>query len=291
MILVTAAFGNQGRRLIPRLVRAGASVRALRASAGGEAALRELGATEVVIGDAADPVVLRRAMQGVSSVYHVGPSAHPRERQMGMNAIDCARDAGVGHVVFSSVLHSILTGLVQHELKRDIEERLVESGLNFTILQPADYMQVQRYAAAFESGQFAIAWNRERKQSLVDLEDVAEVATKVLLEGAPHYGATYQLSAPGAHSAYEIADILARIRGMPVTAVEVSPLDRMRDFFKGKDLTDDNQYTLRVFEKLQSWYSAHDFVGNPTVLTLLLGRPPRSLEEFFRAEFANDRKS
>jgi uncharacterized protein YbjT (DUF2867 family) len=40
VILVTAAYGNQGRRLIPRLARAGCAVRALRHTAGGEAALR-----------------------------------------------------------------------------------------------------------------------------------------------------------------------------------------------------------------------------------------------------------
>ncbi len=286
MILVTAAHGNQGRRLIPRLARAGARVRALRATPGGEAELRELGAAEVVIGDASDPAVLAQAMRGISSVYHIGPSAHPRERQMGMNAIAAAEVAGVRHFVFSSVLHSLLTGLVQHELKRDIEESLVESRLQFTILQPADYMQVLRYPAAFEHGEFQIAWNRDRRQSVVDLEDVADVAVRVLLEGEAHHGATYELSSPGCFSAYEIASIIARVCDRPVRAVEVSPLQRMRDFFKDKTPTAEDQYSLRVFEKLQSWYSAHDLVGNPRVLAMLLDRPPRDLESFIRTEFS-----
>jgi uncharacterized protein YbjT (DUF2867 family) len=286
MILVTAAFGNQGRRLIPRLAAAGLQVRALRESPGGAAELLALGAAEVITGDAADPAVLRRAMQGVDSVYHVGPSAHPRERAMGLFAIEAARAAGVQHFVYSSVLHPILSQLLQHELKRDVEEQLVSSGLNFTILQPADYMQVLRYAQAFDSGEFTIAWNRDRRQSLVDLEDVAEVAVRVLHEGPVHFGASYALSAPGCFTAYEIGDIISSVCGRAITVNEVSPLARMTDHFKGRSMDADSDYRLRVFAALQAWYSEHDFVGNSNVLTMLLGRPPCTLEAFVRREFA-----
>lgn len=286
MILVTAAYGNQGRRLLPLLAARGLKVRALRATPGAEAQLRELGATEVVSGDASDPEVMRRAMQGIDSVYHVGPSAHPRERAMGLGAIAAARAAGVRHFVYSSVLHPILSALVQHALKRDVEEALVSSDLNFTILQPADYMQVLRYAQAFSSGEFAIAWNRDRRQSLVDLDDVAQVAVEVLLHGPVHYGATYELSAPGCFTAYEIGAIISAACGKPVKAVEVSPLARMSDHFRGQVLDADADYRLRVFTALQAWYSEHDFVGNPNVLRMLLGRSPKTLDQFIRDEFA-----
>ena len=82
MILVTAAYGNQGQRLIPLLARAGKKVRAMRAS-GDLEALRVLGAAEAIHGDASDPATLARAMEGVETVYHVGPSLHPREEEMG----------------------------------------------------------------------------------------------------------------------------------------------------------------------------------------------------------------
>jgi uncharacterized protein YbjT (DUF2867 family) len=285
VILVTSAYGNQGKKLIPRLARAGAKVRALRKSANGEAELLALGATEAMIGDACDPETLARAMQGIEAVYHIGPSAHPREREMGFAVIDAALRAGVKHFVFSSVLHAIVTDLIQHEIKRDIEERLINSGLIFTVLQPSDYMQVLRYARAFETGEFVLAWNLDRRQAVVDVGDIAEVAAKVLLEGAPHYGATYELSAPGCFTAYDIADIIARESGRQVRAVETSPEARMNDHFKGK-MEEGAEHQLRVFQALRKWYSAHDFVGNPNVLTMLLGRPPTTLEEFIKSEFA-----
>jgi uncharacterized protein YbjT (DUF2867 family) len=285
MILVTAAYGNQGRRLIPRLAQAGAHVRTLCQNPLHERALRALGATETLFGDAADPAVLRHAMTDASAVYHVGPSAHPQERAMGLNAIAAARATGVQHFVYSSVLHPIITALVQHELKRDVEAELVASFLNFTILQPADYMQVLRYADAFGSGEFTIAWNRDRRQAVVDVDDVAAAAARVLLEGAAHYGATYELSAPGCFTAYDIGEIIARTCGKPITVLEVSPIERMKNHFKGLVPDDDMQYRLRVFTALREWYSTHDFVGNPNVLTMLLGRRPTTLEEFIRAEY------
>lgn len=285
MILVTAAYGNQGRALIPRLAAAGARVRALRATPGREEELRALGAEEVLIGDQADPAVLRAAMAGVSSVYHIGPTAHPQEREMGFAVIEAAQDCGVGHLVYSSVLHAIVSELLQHKAKRDVEERLVSSRLNFTIFQPSDYMQILRYRRAFETGEFALAWSVDRRQSVIDVNDIAEVAAKVLLEGEPHFGATYELSAPGCFTGHDIAAMIARICGREVTAVEVAPEARVRDILGADQPEAGAAYRLRLFEALKNWYSAHDFVGNPNVLTWLLGRPPTRLEEFLRAEY------
>jgi uncharacterized protein YbjT (DUF2867 family) len=81
--------------------------------------------TDVIVGDITDQKILARAMDGVEKVYHVGPTLHPKEREMGFAAIDAARAAGVKHFVFSSVLHAIITDLIQHEIKRDIEEYLI----------------------------------------------------------------------------------------------------------------------------------------------------------------------
>ena len=100
-----------------------------------------------------------------------------------------------------SVLHAILTDLVQHEIKRDIEEYLLSSGLEFTILQPTNFMVPMRLRAAFEHGVFRLTWTLERYQSLVDIGDIAEVAAAVLTEGERHWGATYELASPGRYTA------------------------------------------------------------------------------------------
>jgi uncharacterized protein YbjT (DUF2867 family) len=294
MILVTAAAGHQGTRLIPRLARAGVPIRGLRASPGGEAELRALGATEALIGDVRDPAVLARAMEGVDAVYHVCPGgAHLWEREMGFGVIDAAIAAGVRHVVYSSVIHPMVTELIQHETKRDVEERLVTSPLNFTILQPPDYMQFLIPPGTFDSGELVMAWSVERRRSTIDLEDLATVAAKVLLEGEPHYGATYELSAPGCFNGHEIAATISRVTGRRTTVTRI-PLEEfvaaqaeqhLRTVNASPQDRDGPEFQMRVLRAIGAWYDSHDLVGNPNVLTMLLGRPPTTLDAFIRREY------
>ena len=61
------------------------------------------------MGDALDPLILAEAMEGVDSVFHVGPSFHPQEAEMGVRVVDAAINAGVEHFVYDSVLHPQIT--------------------------------------------------------------------------------------------------------------------------------------------------------------------------------------
>jgi uncharacterized protein YbjT (DUF2867 family) len=284
-VLVTAAHGNQGQLLLPKLQRAGLSVRALR-GAGPREALIALGAAEAITGDAADPLVLDRAMAGVDTVYFVGPSAHPAERDMGLRMIDAAKKAGVKHVIYSSVLHPIISAMPHHALKRDIEEKLISSGLDFTILQPADYMKVVSYRETFASGVYKRWWPLDRREELVDLEDVTDVALKVIREGAPHYGATYPLCSGDCLTGHAIGAAIGRAIGKPVKCVETGAEDFLRGFFGAAADDPAFAYTLDVLRKLNAWHATHDFVGNPHVLTMLLGRKPNSFETVVRREYA-----
>lgn len=45
--------------------------------------------------------------------------------------------------MYSSVLNPQLRKLMNHDCKRHVEEYLIESGLNFTVLQPSHFMNKQ----------------------------------------------------------------------------------------------------------------------------------------------------
>ena len=285
MILVTAANGNQGRWLVPRLLAAGAQLRACVRSEASAGALRGSGVSDIIVGDITEPEVLARAMDGAQTVYHVGPTLNPKERELGFAAVDAARAAGVRHFVFSSVLHAILTDLVQHEIKRDIEEHLLSSGLEFTILQPTNFMVPMRLRPAFEHGVFRLTWTLERHQSLVHIGDVAEVAATVLLEGERHWGATYELASAGRYTAHDLAGIIAGVVGRDVRTERIEPEVFIKQYLRIEDL-DERPYEVAAARAISSRYSRHDFVGNPNVLTWLLGRTPTSFEDFVRREYA-----
>jgi uncharacterized protein YbjT (DUF2867 family) len=284
MILVTAANGNQGKLLIPRLLAAGLPVRASVQSENSAKALRGAGVDDVVVGDLMDPDVLERAVRGAHAIYHVGPTLSPSERAVGFAIIDTAVAAGVRHFVMSSVLHAITTDLVQHEIKRDIEEHLLSSGLDFTILQPANYMLAHRLKPAFERGVFELTWSLDRKQSLVEIGDIAAVAALVLGDLERHVGATYELASPGRYTAYELADIIASVVGKPITAGEID-VDTFAARMFGNIDPREREYRLRAMHAISARYSSNDFVGNPNVLTWLLGRIPTTWEQFVRAHY------
>jgi uncharacterized protein YbjT (DUF2867 family) len=284
MILVTAAHGNQGRLLVPKLLAAREPVRACVQTAASAQRLRALGVTDVVVGDIGEPAVLAKAIRGVDSIYHVGPTLHPRERDMGIALVDAAREGGVGHLVFSSVLHAITTDLVQHEIKRDVEEHLLSSGLEFTILQPSNYMLPLKLRPVFERGVFELSWSLERRQSLVDLHDVTDVAVAVLTDRERHAGATYELVGPGRYTAPELGAIIARVLGRPIEVQQIDADTYLKAWVGDADPAQVT-HQIRVLRSISARYSSHDFIGNSNVLGWLLGRPPTTFEEFVQRQY------
>jgi len=288
-ILVTAAGGHQARLLLPKLAAAGFKVRAVRSTPGQEAELFKLGATEASAADLSSAKQYAELLDGVDVIYHIGPGASHVERAMGEAMITAAKRMHVRHVIFSGVLHPIIP-IVQHLIKRDLEVQLIESGLNYTLLKPCDYMMPEQYSLpAFENGVFPTFWplDRPRRGSLIDLGDLTDVAVKVIREGERHYFASYELAGPDKLTAFEVADILSRVLGKPVQAVEWQPEDMLKHMFPDGDRsTPRAQHQFEVIKSVSSWYGQHSFIGNPNVLEWLLGRKPTSYEEFVQSAFA-----
>lgn len=292
MILVTAGNGNVARQVIPALAGAGFGVRGLRASAGGEQELAALGAAEVVVGDIRDPATIAAAMRGVEAVFHVCPGGLAYwERDIGYAVIDAAEAEDVGHVVFCTLLHPIISDLLQHATKRDVEERLVSSPLNWTILQPADYMQTLVPPSTFRTGILPVAYGIEKRQSAVDLADVAAAAVKVLTEPHSHLWARYELCGlPQAFNAEELAHAVSTVCGRPISVKPVTGPEFMKGWAQeagprigsphGLDDPAGREFARRVLDAITDWYAKHDYVGNPNVLRWLLGRAPTTLEQY-----------
>src|SRR5262249_46464420 len=143
------------------------------------AAVAALGARSITIGDLQDGATLTRAAENVRAVYHICPNVDPAEAAIGRAAIDAVLKAGVRRFGFHSVLHPQIEAMPHHWEKARVEEMLFASGLDFTILQPAAYMQNIRIGA---DGVHRVPYPVTTRLSLVDLEDVARVAAKVLTE-------------------------------------------------------------------------------------------------------------
>jgi NAD(P)H dehydrogenase (quinone) len=274
VILVTGAGGKTGRAVLGALRRAGSPARAFVHRAETRAAVMEAGAGEAMVGDLTRPTDLEAALDSVTSVYLLCPNVSPDELDMAHAVTEAARRSGVSKLVYHSVLHPQTEAMPHHWQKLRVEEHLFQSGLDVTILQPAAYMQNLRayWASITEEGAYRVPYPVETRLSLVDLDDVAAAAAIVLTNG-DHQGATYELCGPQPLTQSQVAEALSRALGRQVVARAQTAEDWLGQPV-ARAMPDYQRQTLAAMFR---YYAANGLVGNPNVLTWLLGRPPASL--------------
>jgi uncharacterized protein YbjT (DUF2867 family) len=202
---------------------------------------------------------------------------------MGKLVISAAGGARVNHFVYHSVLHPQIESMPHHWLKLRVEEYLIESGLPFTILQPAVYMQniTASLPEIVEKGIYQVPYPVKTVLSLVDLNDVAEVA-KIVLSNQGHHAAIYELVGTTAQTQYDIALSLEEVLERKVQAQQV-PLAYWERQAKDSGM---DSYQINTLVKMFQHYEKFGFVGNPGVLGALLGREPTSLKSCLEREIA-----
>ncbi len=285
MILITGAAGKTGKAVTQALVAKGESVRALVYRDEHIPTLKALGAKEIIVGDMIDRPTVENASTGVRAVYHICPNMSPDEIMIGRFVIDAADALGVEHLVYHSVLHPQSESMPHHWSKLRLEELLIESGVPFTILQPTAYMQniLAHWDAIDNEGIFPAPYSVDAKSSLVDLDDVAQVAAEVLTNEG-HIGATYELVGAESISQVEIAGVLSVELGRSVEAREISH----DDWEQGARAAGLGGYQVETLIKMFEFYGQHGFAGNSNVLRWLLGRPPTSLAEFIQRQITTN---
>jgi uncharacterized protein YbjT (DUF2867 family) len=277
MILITGAGGKTGKAVIKALVARGTAVRALARNPSHAARLKARGVDQIIVGDMNDPHALAQDMQGAEAIYHICPNVSPHEIAFGKVMIDAATRAKVRRFAFHSVLHPQIEAMPHHWNKMRVEELLFGSHLDFTILQPTAYMQnsIAEWDRMVGDGIFRVPYPVETRLSLVDLDDVAEVAAKVLT-GDGHSGATYELVGTLPMSQVEIAETFGRVLRKNIRAV-AEPVAAWSDRARDGGMDDYQRETLmQMFEA----YARDGLRGNPNVLGWLLGRAPTSLAAF-----------
>lgn len=277
IILVTGAAGKTGRAVIQALAKKKQPVRALVRKAEQSGAVMSAGATEISVGDLRNQTDLERACRAVQAVYAIVPNMCPDETGVGQGIIQAAKAAGVKHFVYHSVLHPQIEAMPHHWQKMHVEASLFESGMEYTILQPAAYMQnvLGYWQSIRESGIYSIPYPVDTRLGMVDLADVADAAANVLTEKG-HAGAIYELATDERLSQIEVAHIIGRILGKTVQAKE-TPHDIWEERVRKGGL---DEYSISTLLKMFRYYEKYGFYGNSTVLSRLIERPPTTFMAF-----------
>jgi len=291
MILITGAGGKTGRALIKALSKV-ESLSALVHHQEHVSIVKALGAEQVIVGDLRNDSVIRSAMHGVRAVYHVCPNMSPDEVVIGDVVIREARKAGITHFVYHSVLHAQTEKMKHHWQKLLVEELIFESGLPFTILQPAPYMQnlLAGWKGIVEDGVLRIPYSVNSKFSFVDLEDIAEAA-KIVLTQPDHTNAIYELAGTLPLVHIEVAEILGRILKRDVRAEKQEIEDWRRRaataLATDADSAQRENYVVENLVKMFEYYDRWGLVGNPNILSWLLKREPTSFDAFVQRVLQN----
>ena len=284
MILVTGAAGKTGRAVTRALAARGEVVRALVHRPQQASIAVDAGAGDVIAGDMRNQAVIDQATGAASQVraiYHICPNMSPDELSIAQVVVRAARAAGVEHFVYHSVLHPQTEAMPHHWQKLRTEELLFETGLPYTILQPAPYMQnvLAYWDQIDQDGIYAVPYATEARMSMVDLEDLAEAAAVVLTERG-HAGATYELVGVDVLSPAGVAEVLAQQLGHPVHAEAVD----LEVWEKGARASGLGDYQVDTLLQMFRYYERYGFWGNPHVLTWLLCRPPTTFAHFAKRE-------
>jgi uncharacterized protein YbjT (DUF2867 family) len=144
-IAVLGATGNQGGHVAYTLLEAGWPVRAItrHPESPRAKALATLGAqvVEANMGDTESMIRAFDGAYGIFSVQNFWELGLREEVRLGTNVITAALAVGQPHVIYSSGLGAeTVRGITAIDGKAMLEERLRQSGLPFTIVRPALFM-------------------------------------------------------------------------------------------------------------------------------------------------------
>jgi NAD(P)H dehydrogenase (quinone) len=195
--------------------------------------------------DLDDPRTFEEAFKGVERLFLLtGYTVNMLVQSKAI--VDAAKKAGVKHIVhlgvFSPKSDCYDPHFAWHQL---IEVYIQASGIPYTFLHPNCFMQnfIGFYGMA-KNGKVRFYAN-DKKVGWIALEDVAEAAAKILLEGASkHNGKDYWFSTESLN-VQEVADIFSAITGKKFIAEARSPEQFL------KDITSIDPYFIGVFESFK----------------------------------------
>lgn len=216
MILVVGGTGTLGRLVVRLLLASGERVRILTRRPFGAAALREAGA-EILAGDLLDPDAVTLACAGAHTLVCVahsmlGRGRHASDRVDGdahRALIDAATEAGVRHVVYTSV-HDY--GPATHQVpffrtKFQLERHLKGKGVSYTILRPTAFIETHAHmligAPILAGRRVVMIGNGENPRNFVAARDVATFAVLAIHDPALA-GGTLDIGGPDNRSHMDV---------------------------------------------------------------------------------------
>lgn len=284
MILIAGAVTAISRSIVERLAALDIAVRILTRRPGGVGAAGSTASvarsTQIAYGDIGDPQSVRRALDGVTSVY-VG-ARHLVPARVDVRFLDLAYEAGVSRVVVASSTAIDDWATIQPNPTAagfcELEQRVRQSGLEWTVLRvEISSADALRWAfdvpAQLRAGDVVRGPYAGSAGSPLHPDDFAATVVAALT-GDGHARRTYTLTGPVSLTHAEQIRLIGQVRSRTLFYQEIDP----------------NAAIARMApdapaDLLMQMWARH--VGRPALITdtvkALIGRRPRSIAQWAAA--------
>ena len=225
MNLVVGATGLLGSEICRLLATEGKTTRALVRTTSEQSKVAELESLniEIVFGDLKQRASLEAACQGADAVISTASSTLSRQEGDSIQTVDLEGQLNLIHAAKAgNVRHFVLISFPQaavefplQDAKRAVEDSLKNSDLNYTILQPTNFMEVWLSPAlGFDAANATarIYGSGENKISWISYKDVAKFAV-ASIDNSETRNAVIELGGPEALSPLEVLRIFEKVKG------------------------------------------------------------------------------
>lgn len=282
-LAVTGASGHLGRRVIELLLesKAGRVVGITRHPE----KLADLATRGVDVrkADFDDAEALASAFAGVDRALIISTDALDRRAQQQKTAVECAERAGVGHVVYTSIVRAE-SGLPPAIAPShySTEQALAKSGMSWTVLRNSLYTDLflQSLPYAVSTGQL-VAATGDGGAGYVTREDCARAAAAALAS-SDNSRKTLDITGPAVVTGSELARIASEVTGKPVTFVPIS-VARQRDGLLAAGMP---PFVADLLASFDDAVARNTISIASTALADLTGRPAQSVKDFLTANRA-----
>ena len=270
-ILITGASGNIGTQLVQQLSADGINVIA------GSSSGKSINGVPTRHVDFADEKSLASAFAGIDTLFLLLPLV-PEKLQLARNAVAAAKAAGVKHIVRSSGAGADpQAGFALPRLQGEIDQLIIDSGIPFTLIRPATFMQnfATYFSGMIKTGALYLP-QADGRVSFIDVRDIAAVTAAVLKNPAAHAGQMYTLTGGAAVSNAEAISLIAQATGKAISYVAVddkSAIESMKSM--GMD-----DWSIEQMMSLHQLTAAGYAAGTTDTVQNILGRAPITFASF-----------
>jgi len=270
--LITGATGDVGSRIAQHLLKRGVRPRVL---ARNEAKARLLfgDRVDVSVGDLAEPITFRKALQGIDTLFlvNVGPEIPERDEA----AASLSKEMGVKKIVKLSSL-DVEHGLAIGAWHEEGEAAIRASSVPFTFVRPTGFMSnLLAWAHSIKTEQVVRSSTADGRRPFIHSEDIAAVSVEALVTDR-YLGQAIPITGPDSLTFGEATAIIAKVIRRPLRYEAISDEEARERYGKISGSPEETEAHVTLWRAIRQGRLAavtHD-------VERILGRRPISLSQW-----------